>query len=690
MQELTLTITLASDAEPGSGIGAVGLNQCLSRSVDGRPILRASHLKGLMLDALRQISAERSWDEQLAQAVFGAPDRALSRVRLLDAVLVGDDHGVLEVSRTAVDDAGSKGSGSLRKVEAIPCGKSLQTTVRVDAVAGDAVDLALRLAALAVPAVGGDRNRGAGACQVSITGEGRGPGELLRELDALVATGYPELANPEPLAKAKTLAPGTEPVLRRLILIADGPICCPERPVAEGNTIETGIAIPASAVQGMLLTRLNAVDSALASACFADERFRAWPLLPVAPAVAGLDGQDQGLEALPMGQHVPMSHRISKVPKPDGEYILGDRVLADLPDNETSPGTPLRGCDGVLLTEGGKAPSAPPKTIRLWRAAAIPRELSTHGVHRDGAGKRNLFSVLSMAPLIYSGLVSLPAEAAQVLAEALEKDDRVSVGKARSVRGSGRLKLLDKPGTTALEPVPLPDDRGGRVFIVQSPLVIPDDLPVSSASATTTLAALVNSAGWGELDEAASEARCGLRFGWNRHLQGGQGQHVANNQRLRARRCILPGSVVVLKEPLADPVNSLLKGIGDGREAGFGALLPHPGIATSVVQTNPAPPSRKSDGSGKIALDLWKAVGGAKGPSAAQISALHERLDRGGQDAALGFLKAQKARPARVWQRWQPAYDDLYRGIAERDPQITGAALRGWRDLAAANKEERR
>jgi len=682
MQNLKLTITLASDAQPGSGIGAVGLDQCLPRDLDGRPMLQASHLKGLLLDALRQISDQRNWSADLAVAVFGAPDSAQARVQLTDA-RASSAVNTLVVSRTAVDDEGTKRDKSLRTVEAMPCGMELGATIRLNAVPDSTVDLAFRLAALSVAAVGGDRNRGAGACQVVIEGEERGPGELLLALaGALSESGCPSPAAITSRAEASQLSGTPEGVLHRVVFIADGPICCPVRPVAPGNTITSGIAIPASAVQGLLLTRLNEVNGPLASACFADKRFRAWPLLPVALAgnqLRGSEADTRGavLDTLPNGLLVSLAHRISKLARPDGTFVLGDSAIAELPENDPSPGSPLKQAEGVLLTYDGQPP-------RLWRSGTIPRVLSTHGVHRDGDGERNLFSVLALAPMIFTGLVSLPAEAADALARILETDDHVSIGKARSVRGGGRLILKSMSANGALDLVDLPNGKTGRVFIVQSPLVIPDAWRVHRAE--ETFASLAEEAGWPTVDIAASRAESGLRFGWNRH---GLGTTVGEHRRLRAQRCIEPGSVIVLDEPLGDARAKLLAGIGAGREAGFGALLPHPGIAQEVVSHSEPLAERASDGSGELALALWSAAGRTSGPSASQIGALRERLADAGKASAQEYLRSQKDRPARVWQRWEHVYQSLVHGIDSNSDHTMVAALRGWQDLAVTHKEER-
>ena len=681
-QQIPFTIHLISDAEPGSGFGNQLVNGILTRDHRGRPVVRASHVKGLMRERLRQIwwpvfsPRDAAQADAVEQAVFGAEgaggdDGAASRVQLMDLVVQGEATP-LTVTRTALGELGTVRGTSLRTDEALPCGTPLAGTLLVEAEPGSVVDLAARLALCAVEAIGGGRNRGCGACRVELLGEDRTPGKLLLALAARFAEeGVPRLHTFGPAARACQLNAEDVAVWARLQFSAESPVCCPETPVVGNNIIRSGLQIPASAVQGAILHRLSRLDDALASACYADERFRAWPLLPAA--------RDDHSGPVPEVVFCSLTHKMSKLAiNEDGDHDFEDESIRPYDWHEAADGSPLKATCGVLLrTRDGE--------VSVWRGSDIPRSLSAHGVHMDGEGDRNLFTVEAIAPLTWSGLVALPAEAARVLEQSLADDPRVAFGKARSVRGAGKLKLTRMPPNAIAAP-PLGGDKDGKVFVVQSPLAIDDDVEVRSSEAA--MAELMAAAGWGTVKEC--HAAAGVRFGWNRH---GLGNKSGQANRLRAVRCILPGSVVVFDEAVISLPKRLLAGAGRGRREGFGALLPHPGIARSKHQPTPSRVCLSSKNeAGKAGLQLWEKAT-ARGPTASQIAALAGRLAKS-KEAALKHLATQKQRPERVYRRWRDVIDNTKVFVkacaddASREQAVK--ALRVWQDLAIIHREEER
>lgn len=678
-QQIPFTIHLISDAEPGSGFGNQLVNGILTRDHRGRPVVRASHVKGLMRERLRQIwwpvfsPRDAAQADAVEQAVFGAEgaggdDGAASRVQLMDLVVQGEATP-LTVTRTALGELGTVRGTSLRTDEALPCGTPLAGTLLVEAEPGSVVDLAARLALCAVEAIGGGRNRGCGACRVELLGEDRTPGKLLLALAARFAEeGVPRLHTFGPAARACQLNAEDVAVWARLQFSAESPVCCPETPVVGNNIIRSGLQIPASAVQGAILHRLSRLDDALASACYADERFRAWPLLPAA------GHGHQG--AVPQPTLCSLTHRMSKLANEAGEHDFEDASIRPYDWREVAAGSPLKATGGALLRDAADH-------VSVWRGADIPRSLSAHGVHRDGQGDRNLFTVEAVAPLTWSGLVALPAEAAAALEQSLADDPHVAFGKARSVRGSGRLEL-QVVSPADLSAPPLADDMTGKVLVVQSPVAIPDDAPVGSCE--ELLAGLVQDAGWGEVKECHGAA--GVRFGWNRHGLGSRG---TQGNRLRAVRCILPGSVVVLERPPEGLLQRLLEGVGGGRRAGFGGLLPHPGIAISLLQPAPERVQLSSkDRAGKVGLDLWRqATARGAGPAPSQISALAERL-RQDPATALDHLTRQRKRSERHYRPWKNVIDEVKALINGSKDEVgreaAVKALRVWQDLSIIHR----
>jgi hypothetical protein len=682
-----LELELLRDAEPGTGLGTEVLDGVVPRDDRGLPVIPASHLKGVLRNQLESIA---SWidlgavgpnrllpvlDALLGRGGEDGGDGQLGRFRTTDlrSASKAGDRATMEIRRTALGALGTALSGSLRTTEAVRAGMSFRGRVHLDAGLGDPLDLACRLGLMSIEAVGGSRTRGAGLCRIQVVGETRTPGALLQALELALARmpADPGHARVVPVGPRKLTSRQTS--WFRLAFVADDPVCCPETPTIGSNVIRSGPVIPASAVQGALLTLLNNVEPALASGAYADSSFRAWPLTPIAAAADSGDGTASGF-----GVRVDLSHRMSKlVDDRSGGHLFFDSAIAPYAWSDAPAGSSLKSSDGVLVRGADGH-------VGLWRAQDLPRILRAHGVHNGPDGMRNLFTVEALAPLAYSGLLAIPAEAGKRLQELLLQGGAVCFGKARSVRGGGRLSLisLDAGGAPWSWRLPAAQQQAeGRVFIVQSPLALPDEWQIDCAE--EALARLVRESGWGELQlgdpegrgrHGGSAATIGLRFGWNRH---GLGDVVGQHRRLRAKRVILPGSVVVLRRALSNIEQRLLEGLGAGREQGFGALLPHPGVATVRLPRSPELPELRSEPWAEFGLRLWRDAGGDSGPSASQIGALAQRVARGGA-AARGYLEQLHMRPPRIWDVWKTVRDTLLQELG--NPNL-GKALRAWHDL---------
>ena len=70
--KLDYILTLVSDGEPGTGLGGDLVDDFVPRDTAGRPLLRASHVRGLVRERMAEIGS-----------VIGRPD--------LDDVLLGRD-----------------------------------------------------------------------------------------------------------------------------------------------------------------------------------------------------------------------------------------------------------------------------------------------------------------------------------------------------------------------------------------------------------------------------------------------------------------------------------------------------------------------------------------------------------------------------------------------------------------------
>lgn len=694
---IEFNIRLTSDGEPGTGLGGQVLNERIPRDHHGRPILPASHVKGLMRAAFQEIAASLDWQaaDELERCVFGMRDErrpgVQSAFRLSDATSATTGPPAM-VTRTAIDPAtGVARDAALRTAEILPVGMVFRGKIHTAVPPDSAEDLVWRLALMAIPAIGGNRNRGGGACVVEIDGDRRGPGTLLQELAACLSKGFSARpieapADPaEPKPAISTTGLSDKAVVLRLVFRASTQICCPE--IADKtNVIATGFSIPASAVQGAILNRLNAQDPALAAAVFESPLFRAWPLHPCHPPLA--DNAVLPAE-LPVATRVSLTHRVAKFSEPDDQFVekhfFDECLESESYDwRSVAGGAPLKASDGVLLRwDNGD--------VRLWKAGSMPHVITAHGVHNDPETEsgRNLFSIDAMAPMVWQGLVVMPEDAASRLHQSLDRDPVMAFGKSRSVRGMGHLSA------TVLEGVPAEwqTHTPHTVLVVQSPVLLPDH-PPDGVSAEEELFHIVS--GWARehgLPEPAEDrtwANFGIRFGWNRHEHGRQ----------QASRVVLPGSVIAfpkqVKVPDADLSAALRRGIGPGRHRGFGAMSVHPGKATGLyaeASLRPVLP-RRGEPRFRDAMQLVLKMKAATGrlPSPSQIRAVQQRLLKSGCRAALDYLDRQTRRTSRIWFTWEPIHSDVKQllNTFDDDRAIAVRALEVLADLAMPEQEERR
>ncbi|MEO8495246.1 MAG: RAMP superfamily CRISPR-associated protein [Planctomycetota bacterium] len=655
MQTYKYTIRLTSDAEPGTGLGGESYNELIPRNHEGRPVIRASHVKGLMREAYVGMARQFGWDEELEGRVFGFGHRATAddaTIRLLDAVATSDGDRQF-VTRTAVGDDGVVVDKSLRTTESVPIGTEFEGQVLSTARVGSAENLAWRLALRSIPAIGGSRNRGCGQCVFDVIGSddkrengSNMPGQLLVELNEVLKRDDWKQQPSQERNQSSELAPAT--VVLRLTFEAETPICCPEI-TDKTNVISSGFSIPASAVQGVILHRINELNSSLASRLFECPDFRAWPLHPT----GYLDGHDDVLAAI----RVSLTHRVKKFTVGDqfNENDFQDEAIAPIDWTKASRGAPLKASDGVLLYRS-------PTDIKLWPARSMPHVISSHGVHNDRntPDGRNLFTVDAMAPLRWQGIVVLPENVAKDLQKSLESNPMVAVGKSRTVRGLGRLSVSRVENDAPVE-WQHPSKLEHTVLVAQSPLLIESE--DKEASAEELLPQLIES--WRKANNLSLPplkdqwANAGVRFGWNRTKQ---------KDRLDACKVFLPGTVIAFESPLDDTALAALRhGIGGGRDRGYGAVSVHPGPAIGMFKRTPQfptllAPKQSQNQKGAIEKVLAMARETKRLPSPAQIRALQQRVQKNkdGQAEARRYLERQiNERPSRIWHSWEPIVGDV-------------------------------
>lgn len=670
MKTLRYTIKLLSDAEPGTGLGTEIVNDLVPRDQYGRPNLPASHIKGLVRESLTELVLISGWDPEWIDLLLGAQgDAALdgtqgaarfSSARVSD----GGTAGVQLVTRTAIDpETGVVLTGSLRTSEYLPVETELCGSVACGASVGPTGELMLRLALCSLPSIGGNRRRGSGRCAIRFDDRrDERPSQLLEQLGQAPSQ---KPAGIDAATASNEMPLGQETVLIELEFVAHDPVCCPEVPLTATNVLRGGFMIPASAVQGALLDRLNAHDVGVATQTFGHSGFRAWPLLPACPT-------EQPRSGFPIW--TSLTHRMSKVaslgPEADKPMFADEMVEPRIAD-DVARAAGLKAADGVLIrgVDG---------QVELWRARDMPRHVAAHVSLAEGEPR--LFTVESLAPLVFRGLVMLPRAAWPVLDRSLKESDLVWFGKSRSTRGGGRLKAsLLSGGWRDFLVAP------ARTFVVQSPLLIEaEQEAIVGVHAGDVLKHMVEASGFGRVERA--EAGLGLRFGWNRRKLG---TRTGGRNRLRAARVVLPGSVFRLVEPCAgDMIELLGQGIGAGRERGFGAILPHPGKAESQFRDRPEPPVLGSrDQSGQHARRLVDASANS-GLSTSQVAWLSGEIARKPSGVA-GVIDALKTKSPRSWVRWAAVIEALRElDKARLDATSLERTLAGWRDGVRGESRE--
>ncbi|MDR3196921.1 MAG: hypothetical protein LBU34_03540 [Planctomycetaceae bacterium] len=689
-------LTLKSDAEPGTGAGGDIINQRIPRNRNGDPIIPATHLKGLIREEVLKIG-DLFPDElnNLADECCGKADAngegdwtTESCFHISDAVLKNENKNETGtktsfVSRTSIDSASGKAKEtSLRTTERIAADTVFKGTLTVNAKEGSRQDLAIRLAMLSIGAVGGNRTRGSGKCIINFDSrQNFKPGDLFKQL---LESKKDELPQNENVNFSQT-----ETITLRLIFEADSPVCCPEHPVPS-NVIKSGFAIPASAVQGLILNRLNQRNENAATKLFNDENFRAYPLLPCAVF------KQEKKENYPIPLRISLTHKVAKLIS-EGDILIrngdklnvADEAIAEY-DTNTGSANPLKATGGVLLINGNER--------ELWKTNSIPHILSAHGVLNDKntTDGRNLYQVDSIAPIVWSGFVRLPKWAADVVFN-IRNDNNiqesfVSFGKKRSTHGNGKLFVLrvdEEDKTLPYNGSTYGSRNRETVLIVQSPILLSDE--PSDQSANEELQTFVETK-WGIKPKQCMGTVIGIQFGWNRH---GKGTLTGKGKRVRACRCVMPGSVIIFEANIENLSDKIKSGLGGGREQGFGAVAIHPGLATKMFNVGKSDLKHlKSDVDETTmvqeVLNIWKNHQKDL-PSPSQLAAIRKELETNGENKTktLEYLGKQTKRTERIGATWESCFREMENFIKNTDPKLAAKGLKLLIDLKIPEKNQK-
>lgn len=271
-----LVLELVEDLHSGSGTGAGDIDALQMRDRRGKPVIRASHLKGLMLAAGEELAALDS-DSSIPKrlhALLGHGGGGKGRLRLTSAYLDGGSRGetLLWISAARADGERRPKDESMRIVEHVSAGNTFIAQLRLPADAEDE-RLIVRLIRR-IDRIGGDRNRGGGLVHSRL--------DMMR--------GEP-LGVHEP--KTKVL---------RLYLRNLDPLCLPDTG-HPGNLITSHAFIRGQMLRGAFMAwALARNDAAALSSIAAASVGDALPLPP---------GDGDIVETMP----IPLS---LKAPKPDG------------------------------------------------------------------------------------------------------------------------------------------------------------------------------------------------------------------------------------------------------------------------------------------------------------------------------------------------------------------------------------
>jgi len=677
MTAIQYNIHLTSDAEPGTGFGGELVNDFIPRNAFGHPELPASHVKGLMRNSLVNIARIRRWLPELILEVFGKSEHErideVAAFTLSSVSLTGDERRDLVV-RTAVGEFGVAADTSLRTTECIAVGSKFVGDIYPSVEPDSVEDLAWRLALLSVFAVGSNRNRGSGSCYVEIAGETRGPGDLVKTLDAKLQTWEPRCTHPRSKQATSPIQLTGKPVVLQLVFHAHSPICCPEIP-DKSNVMSTGFSIPASAVQGLLLTEINRRQPELADAIFANPLFRAWPMQPCYQPTKSQE-PIQSPELPESAIRVSLTHRAAKysVSETYGVDDFHDEAIEPRQPNDDRKGAPLKGSDGVLLRYASGE-------VNLWRASDMPHVITSHGVHTEAYAdlerERNVFTVDAMAPLVWQGLVVVPEDAAEPLQQLFSKVSQVSIGKSRTVRGLGTLKI-SRLGTEI--PAQWRTHGDKTVWVVQSPIPFEHNRLTAQETFRKMADAWGNACG---VQVTHVWANSGILFGWNRMQQGRQA----------AQAVILPGSVIEFGGKVDDEWTREFFASGkcapEGRQQGFGAISVHPGKASTLYENKTEIPTKSAAPDNyAAALKIILAVAALSSlPSVSQIRAVQQRIVDGGTQKAADYLEEQMKRPSGIWAAWNDCHNEIKRVLKDYE-RCAHKALEVFADLAAMKNKD--
>jgi hypothetical protein len=203
---IRLTVKALEDLHTGSGTGSGDIDAQVQRDRQGKPVIRASHFKGLLREAGKELIAFGTLTEDDLNNLLGTEGKGRGALRLTSLFTREDDAGKTLIwgSTQRVENKRQPKPDTLRFIEHVAAGTCFEATLRLT----DAALLPLLEQLLnRLDRIGGNRNRGGGLIKLEwhrqsaprsfqpspLTNKGQNLCLLLRNLEPLClpATGYP-------------------------------------------------------------------------------------------------------------------------------------------------------------------------------------------------------------------------------------------------------------------------------------------------------------------------------------------------------------------------------------------------------------------------------------------------------------------------------------------------------------------
>lgn len=193
---LRLTAELTEDAHLGSGSGGAGLDALVTRDRDGRPVIWATHIEGLLRDTAHRLDGAAK-----AEALFGR--RGGQRQRMIFTSLYATEVLPSRIwrssARVSFENRAPK-DDTLRAMEYVPRGTRFEAWAEVPAL--DVTDLERLMQAL--EAVGHGRATGAGRVRLALQKASPACRRIAEPTDRLLLL----LRNLDPMCLTATAMPG--------------------------------------------------------------------------------------------------------------------------------------------------------------------------------------------------------------------------------------------------------------------------------------------------------------------------------------------------------------------------------------------------------------------------------------------------------------------------------------------------